>query len=429
MSRASPRRDGRTGRRLAGLAAVGALIAACDSAGPAGPAAPTGPVADPVAGRVAFEAACAGCHASRDGFDLAFFGFADSTIVRRAVVHVDTATALDVVAFVRTLGVPAAGRGSAPFQPGGRVLGGDVEFARALFGEDAWPADLDAAALRSIDPRDVAVAVGMPDWSDEGSNLDWLPDAPLPDFVLDHDGGAPRRALAAYYANRSEAALLEVVGALRAATESLADPRAPCAWRGTSVRIAPACFEVRRWIGSLAGQHLLRSGPGPRPIPFEVREAWWGIGSIGATNPGEVENGAANRLRWLQLAWSVARGPRPSGALGDAWLAEGMPRHATFVALRSLVEREPGSVAAWSDLSGAARYLPVGWTEPGVGFGLRYLRAEVQAGRRPAPGAPRDVAARELDRALEAARPKLAREAFGRMTALGDELRAALFAP
>src|SRR5438128_3225954 len=44
-------------------------------------------------GQIAFEQSCSPCHASRDGFDLAMFGFTDTTIIRRAVKHVDTATA------------------------------------------------------------------------------------------------------------------------------------------------------------------------------------------------------------------------------------------------------------------------------------------------------------------------------------------------
>ncbi|MFN2420490.1 MAG: hypothetical protein ABR527_03835, partial [Gemmatimonadota bacterium] len=51
---------------------------------------PPAPPADVVAGRAAFTTVCAACHSSRDGFDLAFFGFSDSTIVRRAVFHVDS---------------------------------------------------------------------------------------------------------------------------------------------------------------------------------------------------------------------------------------------------------------------------------------------------------------------------------------------------
>ena len=58
----------------------------------------TPPPPDASLGRTAFVASCAPCHASADGFDLAFFGFSDFDIVRRGVAHVDTATARDIVA-------------------------------------------------------------------------------------------------------------------------------------------------------------------------------------------------------------------------------------------------------------------------------------------------------------------------------------------
>jgi mono/diheme cytochrome c family protein len=64
-------------------------------------------LADVRLGKQAFEQSCSGCHASRDGFDLKVFGFSDTTIVRRAVHHVDTVTARNIVAYIRTLEVPA----------------------------------------------------------------------------------------------------------------------------------------------------------------------------------------------------------------------------------------------------------------------------------------------------------------------------------
>ena len=84
---------------------------------------------------LAFEGECGTCHASRDGFDLAHFGYSDTTVLRRAHGHVDTTTALDIVAHVRSLAVPRENRDLRIFQPGGEVLSSDLEFATRLFRE------------------------------------------------------------------------------------------------------------------------------------------------------------------------------------------------------------------------------------------------------------------------------------------------------
>ena len=49
---------------------------------------------------MAFQTSCGPCHASRDGFDLAYFGFPSADVIRRAVAHVDSATARDIAAFM-----------------------------------------------------------------------------------------------------------------------------------------------------------------------------------------------------------------------------------------------------------------------------------------------------------------------------------------
>src|SRR5688500_20313441 len=66
-------------------------LASCSDAsnGPSDPAAPRHDVS---MGRAAFVQDCSTCHASGDGFDLRTFSFSDTTIIRRAVNHVDTAT-------------------------------------------------------------------------------------------------------------------------------------------------------------------------------------------------------------------------------------------------------------------------------------------------------------------------------------------------
>ena len=105
---------------LPALALVACALASCSGDDPTGALVDEPPVVvgDPAAGMVAFGAECASCHATGDGLDLAFFDFTDTTIVRRAVAHVDTATALDIVAHINTLGVHPEDRHVRIFQPG-----------------------------------------------------------------------------------------------------------------------------------------------------------------------------------------------------------------------------------------------------------------------------------------------------------------------
>ncbi|HUQ18355.1 MAG TPA: hypothetical protein VM099_01975, partial [Gemmatimonadaceae bacterium] len=180
------------------VALVVVVTSACsDSArGPSDPAVN----ASPVLGRLAFEQSCSGCHASNDAFDVKTFGFMDTTIIRRAVKHVDTATARNIVAYIRTIAAPRIEQNVRLFQPKGNVLTSDVDFAIALFGRDAWPDNLTSAGLASIDPRTVQIGVRLPIWSDEKTNLDWMPDFALPSSILDYNGGMAAAAIAGYRA-------------------------------------------------------------------------------------------------------------------------------------------------------------------------------------------------------------------------------------
>src|SRR6186997_2988430 len=137
------------------FAFVAVSTAACSdsSRGPNDPALK----GDPLLGRLAFEQSCSGCHASRDAFDVKTFGFMDTTIIRRAVRHVDTATARNIVAYVRTIAAPRIEETVQLFQPTSVTLASDMAFATALFGKDEWPSNLTTSGLLSIDPRRVAV--------------------------------------------------------------------------------------------------------------------------------------------------------------------------------------------------------------------------------------------------------------------------------
>ena len=151
--------------------------------------------------------ACANCHAP-DGFDLAFFNFDDATIRRRALPHVDSATAEGVVQFIRlvrqtnNITAPKDPIEFRPFQPGGKVLPGStpaerdynflLELRKSLptlaagridTAEKAYKAK---AELLAYNPRKHPIGIPFPRWAEDGFHgpqhatvNDWLPERPL----------------------------------------------------------------------------------------------------------------------------------------------------------------------------------------------------------------------------------------------------------
>ncbi len=331
--------------------ASGLALSACSSSDGAGPLSPDGPRAgsllgDPAAGRLAFVEGCAGCHASRDGFDLAAFDFTPMDVVRRGLAHVDSVTARNIAAHIESIDVAPMPRAVPPFQPGGTPTGQlhsfvtrqpdlDLEFWSDLFGTEGWPDGLTTDALLAIDPREVKVPLDMPRWSIDGSSEDWMPDRPLPSQLLDHGGGALRTALDAYYWAPSEENLIRVLGRFDEALEQM---------EMCSQREFFPCFDVLRWMASLGAQHYLRGDPGTR-IPAEVAQLWWdvGEGAIGLITSGYDEaREAAFRIgaRWLYLAFSVAPEAfrEPPGNYMNTFLGRQDLRHVSlFVALRRMV--------------------------------------------------------------------------------------------
>ena len=314
-------------------------IGCSDSRGPMDPATPP---PDPVFGRLAFEASCSGCHASRDGFDLSTFGFSDTTIIRRAVKHVDSSTARSIVAYIRSLSTPRNEEDLRLFQPKGAPIASDVDFAIALFGRDAWPAEVTTASLAAIDPRTVQVSIKMPKWSDEGANTDWMPDFPLSEAVLTYSGGLAAGAIAGYRAAPTKENLIRAVTALRAADRAVANPGAPCLLDDT-VRVRyRECFEVRRWTSTLVAIHMLRNGTN-QTLGDQVHDIWWDVGNAARRSRADksvpIANVIDNWASWMFLGWSFNPALHSTSYTGGAFRQLNLNRQATFVGLSPTARR------------------------------------------------------------------------------------------
>jgi len=369
-----------------------ALLLGCAQAdGPADPSPPPPPpppvpMPDPALGRAAFERECSTCHASRDGFDLRFFRFTDTTIIRRAVGHVDTTTARDIVAYIHTVPAPTQPEETRLFQPGGVPLSGDLDFAVALFGRDGWPAELTSAQLMAIDPRGVRIAARLPIWSDEGTNLDWMPDQPLPEAILTYQGGLAAGAIAGYRAFPTRENLGRAVTALRTSDRATANLGAPCLLEDTVRVNYLQCFEVRRWTSTLVALHLLRYGM-DQNLGTQIHDVWWDVGNAArrsrSSRAEPVPNPVENWATWMFLGWSFDPSQHASVYTGGGFRQLGLMRHATFIALRSQVARPRNSSSPYDDAVNAVNFAPATWTTSVATFGLRHLLERLQAGERP----------------------------------------------
>ncbi len=410
------------------LPVVLSFLLACSESG-SGTLDPGMLAANAVLGRESFVESCAGCHASGDGYDLKTFGFSDTTIMRRAVFHVDTASARNIVAYVRTLSAPSIDAGVRLFQPKSAALAGDVEFANALFGRDEWPAGITTAQLLAIDPRNVQIAIKLPVWADEKSNMDWMPDFILPAGVLDYAGGLARGAIAGYKAAPTSENLVRAVNALRTADRSVANPDAPCLLEDT-VRVRyRECFEVRRWTSTLVAVHMLRNGTNVQ-LASRMQDVWWDAGNAARKSRADksvpIANVRENWATWMFLGWAFDPSLHSSFYTGGGFREFGLARHATFVALRSQVARPKNSVNAYEDLMHAAKFAPTAWTMSVTRFGLRHLDERIKSGDRPIAPDVVAVAIAAVNSALMEANKKVTVAERAQLAALAQPVLTAL---
>lgn len=385
------------------------------------PSLPTGDVA---LGRVAFADECASCHASRDGFDLAHFSFSDTTILRRALGHVDTTTALDIITYLRSLDVEQRDRNERVFQPGGEILSSDLEFAQRLFGADRLPPDLTTADLLAMDPRTVPVAVSFPLWSAEEDNRDWMPDDPFPDALLDFNGGAVREMLDEYHRTLSVQDLLAAIAALGSADRDASNSAAPCVEIDDRLR-PQECFEARRWVSSFGAQFMMRHGF-DTPVHHALHDIWWDVGHVSRRTvlsdgfEGDILNPLQNWVTWMYAGWAFEPERHASFYLAAGLARSGLERHATFHILRAQVARPVGSVAPYVDAANIPKYAADGWVASGLTFAYNHLLERLDAEDR--PSADRLQARAEVQNAYSLALPRVTASQAQALAALRDLL-------
>ncbi|MEX2284249.1 MAG: hypothetical protein WEE89_17305 [Gemmatimonadota bacterium] len=381
-------------RAIAWLAGIIAVAGCSDR--------PTAPADDPsrsdavLRGRAAFLSKCTRCH-NGDGQDLAFFDFPDSAITRRALAHVDLATAEDINAYIATLRTTPRPRDERLFQPGGAVLANDAVFGLALFGNGELPANLMTAQLRALDRLSVRVAIALPRWSVEGANTDWLPDVPISAAVLADQNSRPAHALDTYRATPTEANLLDAAVALFSALQRDDSP-GPCHFESRGLKDPMECFHAARWSATLVAQHMMRFGI-TRPLPdTSFYNVWWEAGEAmrRAQAAGETPaNLLQNQVAWMYLGWMFGPDTRPTLYLLPAIESLGLRRHATWITLSSLVRRPVNSSLPYDDVQNLPRFGYDLWSYGALRIAYTHLLERVQAGDLP-PASQRAAARAKL---------------------------------
>ena len=308
--------------------------------------------------------ACSFCHAS-DAIDLAFIGYTDSAIYRRAFNHVNQAVVDDVIDMVHALRArykitqPPDPLTFRPFQPGGEVLPGNSAAARdkafglelkkvvptlmgapinsAVAAHKAWDelAGLNLRTLRVGIPlnrytEDIynnpdGVAVTCPDkhlCDDHGTIADWITDVP----VLTAASAAALYPLHdAYLANPTLETLKPIL---------LKSPRAEESWfknKFLSVQMANFLFRQQLAGDTMLSKLVYGDGTSKLPLtPFPVvpgafLNSIWMVGAnqrdfihnVGAalpvgggkfsvpqdTIPGLTRNDASEHLQRIVVPW------------------------------------------------------------------------------------------------------------------------------
>jgi hypothetical protein len=199
---------------------------------------------------------------------------------------------------------------------------------------------------------------------------------------------------------------------------------APCLLDDPARVDYPACFEIRRWTASLAAQHMLRHGLS-EPIHRVLHDAWWDVGNVArkAVNAdATLENAGLNWATWMYLGWIFDPGEHASIYTGTGLTRIGLSRHATFVALKSIVTRAEGNPAVFADARSVAQFAPNGWAFDATRIAFEHLLERLANGERPVD-AERLVEAREfVNRAYDLAALKVGTEQKATLASLRDQV-------
>ena len=336
-------------------------------------------VGNAVHGQAVWAQKCAMCHTAAQAFDLAAFHFDDTTIVRRALKHTIAVDAWDIVAHVQSLTVvdtltPA----SRPFQPGGVVLSSDQEFGIRLFGVDQWPANITRAQLLAQDPRNIRIALPLLVWSDESSNFDWLPGSFTAGALPAGVRAATQNAFNTYTATPSTTTALALAKRIRKTAHDPTIADAPCLYSTDRNRYdAQKCGDVGKWIGAFLYVEGLRSGDLHGAAAAFTGE-WWETGHLfhkaqqfKRSLPMRDQQIAA----WMHLGWMWNRALNKKASYEAGPLAQlGLNRHATWLTLRSLVERSSKRNDICSDVETLAQFGANQWAVNALRFAYRELQ-------------------------------------------------------
>ena len=161
------------------------------------------------------------------------------------------------------------------------------------------------------------------------------------------------------------------------------------------------------------------------PIHSVLHDTWWDVGNAARKarqSDVHLENDEMNWASWMYLSWIFDPGRHASIYTGSGLSRVGLPRHATFVALKSLVSRREGSMAVWPDARSAAQFAPHGWAFSATRIAYVHLLDRLATGEKPEGAEALEEARSFVDRAFGLAARKVTADERVELGELRDEI-------